>query len=62
MESVGDYISKHKQRFLDELFNLLKIPSVSADSAFAQDVVDAAIQLEQHGICISSKGHRCILL
>ncbi len=42
MESVGDYISKHKQRFLDELFNLLKIPSVSADSAFAQDVVNAA--------------------
>ncbi len=42
MDSVGDYISKHKPRVLDELFNLLKIPSVSADSAFSQDVLDAA--------------------
>ena len=42
MDSVGDYISKHKQRFLDELFDLLKIPSVSADSAFSQDVINAA--------------------
>ncbi len=42
MDSVREYISKHKQRFLDELFNLLKIPSVSADSAFSQDVMDAA--------------------
>ncbi|MGI9545669.1 MAG: M20/M25/M40 family metallo-hydrolase, partial [Flavobacteriaceae bacterium] len=42
MDSIGDYISKHKQRFLDELFDLLKIPSISADSAFAQDVINAA--------------------
>ena len=42
MDSVGDYISKHKQRFLDELINLLKIPSVSADTAFSQDVLNAA--------------------
>ena len=42
MDSVGDYISKHKERFLTELFDLLKIPSVSADSAFSQDVMDAA--------------------
>ena len=42
MESVGDYISKHKQRFLNELIELLKIPSVSADSAFSQDVMNAA--------------------
>lgn len=42
MESVGDYISRHKQRFLNELIDLLKIPSVSADSAFSQDVMNAA--------------------
>ena len=42
MESVGDYISKHKERFLNELFDLLKIPSVSADSAYSQDVINAA--------------------
>ena len=47
MDSIGDYISQHKQRFLDELFNLLKIPSVSADSAFAQDVINAANTVSQ---------------
>lgn len=42
MQNLTDYIQEHKQRFLDELINLLKIPSVSADSAFSQDVMDAA--------------------
>lgn len=47
MDSVSDYISEHKQRFLDELINLLKIPSVSADSAFSQDVMNAAQSVAQ---------------
>lgn len=38
MESVQQYITENKQRFLDELLDLLRIPSVSADPAFAQDV------------------------
>ena len=42
MDSISDYISEHKNRFLNELFDLLKIPSVSADSAFSQDVINAA--------------------
>lgn len=32
------YIEKNKERFLNELLDLLKIPSVSADSRFAGDV------------------------
>jgi len=36
------YIEKNKQRFLDELFDLLRIPSVSADKKFAGDVRTAA--------------------
>lgn len=36
------YIEKNKQRFLDELFDLLRIPSVSADKKFAGDVRSAA--------------------
>lgn len=39
---MKDYIEKNKQRFLDELFELLKIPSVSADSKYKQDVFKAA--------------------
>ena len=38
METVQNYISEHKDRFLEELLNLLRIPSVSADPAFAGDV------------------------
>ena len=37
-----DYIETHQQRFLDELFDLLRIPSVSTDPAFAQDMHLAA--------------------
>jgi acetylornithine deacetylase/succinyl-diaminopimelate desuccinylase-like protein len=36
------YIENNKQRFLDELFDLLRIPSVSADKKFAGDVRSAA--------------------
>ncbi|WP_020597422.1 dipeptidase [Spirosoma panaciterrae] len=36
------YLEANKQRFLDELFDLLRIPSVSADSAFKADVRRAA--------------------
>ncbi len=38
MQKVQEYISQNKQRYLDELFDLLRIPSVSADPAFAGDV------------------------
>lgn len=42
MQKLSAYIDTHKERFIDELIELLKIPSVSADSAFAQDVENAA--------------------
>jgi acetylornithine deacetylase/succinyl-diaminopimelate desuccinylase-like protein len=41
-QAITTYIENNKQRFLDELFNLLRIPSVSADEKFAGDVVIAA--------------------
>lgn len=40
--SIQDYIVDNKDRFLDELLDLLKIPSVSADPAYANDVKKAA--------------------
>lgn len=42
MESITSYIEEHKQRFIDELIELLKIPSISADSAFAKATTQTA--------------------
>jgi acetylornithine deacetylase/succinyl-diaminopimelate desuccinylase-like protein len=42
MQQILDYIKSNEQRFLDELFELLRIPSVSADSQYKQDVARAA--------------------
>lgn len=41
-EETGKYLDENKQRFLDELFDLLRIPSVSADPKFKGDVKKAA--------------------
>lgn len=40
--SIQNYIEANKQRFLDELFDLLRIPSISADSAYKEEVRRAA--------------------
>jgi acetylornithine deacetylase/succinyl-diaminopimelate desuccinylase-like protein len=39
---VKEYISKNKERFLDELFEWLRIPSISADSRNKNDIRKAA--------------------
>jgi acetylornithine deacetylase/succinyl-diaminopimelate desuccinylase-like protein len=41
-----EYINKNKNRFLNELFEFIKIPSVSADMKFKDDVLKAASFLE----------------
>ncbi|WP_370407573.1 dipeptidase [Tenacibaculum dicentrarchi] len=42
MENVQKYIEQHKDRFINELIDLLKIPSVSADPAYKKDVLNTA--------------------
>ncbi len=42
MQNIKAYLEQHKERFINELIQLLKMPSVSADSAFSQDVLDTA--------------------
>ncbi|MNU96096.1 Succinyl-diaminopimelate desuccinylase [compost metagenome] len=42
MQNTQKYIQESKDRFLQELIDLLKIPTVSADSAYAQDVIRGA--------------------
>ncbi len=38
MSNLTSYLDTHRQRFLDELLDLLRIPSVSADPKYAADV------------------------
>lgn len=42
MSQIKNYITEHKERFLNELIELLKIPSISADTAYAKDVIATA--------------------
>lgn len=65
MEAVQQYIQANRQRFLDELFDFLRIPSVSADTKFKEDVLRAATwlsdELKRIGMdgveIVPTKGH-----
>ena len=65
MTNTQDYITANKERFLNELLHLLRIPSVSADSNYNDEVVKCAntlaedlkkIGLDNVEIC-QTKGH-----
>ncbi|MCB0481563.1 MAG: dipeptidase [Flavobacteriales bacterium] len=45
MSKYAAAIQENKQRYLDELFDLLRIPSVSADPAFKADVIRTAAEV-----------------
>lgn len=42
MKSAKQYIQENKERFINELIDLLKIPSISADSNYKDDVIRTA--------------------
>ena len=42
MEHIKNYINENKDRFINELIELLKIPSISADPAYKDDVLNCA--------------------
>lgn len=42
MENIKSYIETNKDRFIDELFELLRLPSVSADPKYKNDVLKCA--------------------
>lgn len=42
MQNLKSYIDNNKDRFINELIELLKIPSISADSKFKNDVIKTA--------------------
>lgn len=42
MNYIQSYLADNQQRFIEELLDLLRIPSVSADKSYAKDVHEAA--------------------
>jgi acetylornithine deacetylase/succinyl-diaminopimelate desuccinylase-like protein len=48
MNATHLFIQNNKDRFLKELIELLKIPSISADPAYSEQVHDAAASIAQH--------------
>lgn len=42
MQEIKKYVEDNKQRFLDELFELLRFPSISADPQYKEDVLKTA--------------------
>jgi len=65
MENIKSYIKTHEARFLEELFGLIRIPSISSESEHKEDMVKAAEYLadqlknagaDDAGICTTT-GH-----
>ena len=53
MQDIKSYIDQHKDRFINELIELLKVPSISADKAYTKDVIHTSemvkVSLEKAG-------------
>ena len=47
MQAWSDYQNEHKDRFLQELFELLRIPSISANSSYNGDTARCAEAVKQ---------------
>lgn len=47
MKDLKNYIEENQERFLNELFELIRIPSISAKSEHKEDMVKAAEQLKK---------------
>lgn len=48
MKNTQKYIQENKEKFLNELLDLLRIPSISADPSFTKNVTKCAEQLAEH--------------
>ena len=53
MDKIKNYIDTNKDRFLDELFELIKIPSISAQKEHDSDVRKAAELIKNHLLKLS---------
>lgn len=56
MEAVQQFIQANRERFLSELLDFLRIPSISADTQYKSDVLKAATWLSNELTRIGMKG------
>lgn len=56
MEAVQAYIQANRERFLNELLDFLRIPSISADTQYKQDVLKAAEWLSKELTRVGMEG------
>lgn len=56
MEAVQQYIQAHRERFLNELLDFLRIPSISADTKYKGDVLRAAEWLSKELTRVGMEG------
>jgi acetylornithine deacetylase/succinyl-diaminopimelate desuccinylase-like protein len=52
---INVYIEKNKDRFINELFELLRIPSVSADASYKNDVIKTAEVIKKNLIAAGAE-------
>ena len=48
MKYIKEYINDNKDRFINELLELLRIPSISADPAYKKDVLNCADEVAKY--------------
>lgn len=53
--TINAYIEKNKDRFINELFELLRIPSVSADPKYKNDVIKTADAVKEKLVAASAE-------
>ena len=60
MKQLKKYIDANRQRFIDELVEYLRFPTVSAQSAHKKDMTDCARWLANHvrSLGLKSRVHR----
>src|SRR6056300_667172 len=47
MSNFLTYVQEHKNRFIEELFSLIRIPSISADSTYIPEMQKAATSVQE---------------
>ncbi len=45
--TINQYIEENKNQFLEELFELLCIPSISTDKAYKKEIYDGAVAFKK---------------